>query len=75
MWKYYIVLFTKNCYGTLVESKEIKGDGIPVCSDYNVAKTFDTPDELNQWVKENTSLKLKECEYGIHGIYYPKATV
>lgn len=73
MWKYYIVLFTDSCYGDLVEGGEVSGE-MPVCCDYNVAMAFDTPEELIQWTKENTSLKVEDCEYGIHGIYYPERT-
>lgn len=69
MWRYFIVLFTENCYGNFIESKETK-DGLPVCNDYTVAMDFASTEELNIWVKENTSLKLGE--YGIHGIYYEK---
>ena len=74
MWKYYIVLFTDKCYGDLVESRECD-DGLPVCCDYNVAKEFNTPEELSQWVKENTTLDLNKCEYGIRGIYYPETKI
>jgi hypothetical protein len=75
MWKYYIELFTDNCYGDFVENTEIEGNGLPVCSDLSVAKSFNTPDELNQWVKKNTSLNIENCDYGIKGIYYPKKKV
>lgn len=74
MWKYYIELFTNRCYGDFVESNEIEGDGLPVCCDLVVAKSFDTPVELNEWVKENTSLNIENCDYGIKGIYYPNKT-
>lgn len=38
---------------------------IEICGDIS------TPDELNVWVKENTSLDNKRGDYGIKGIYYP----
>lgn len=68
MWRYFIELFTERCYGDFVEDKEDMQDGLPVCSDPVVAMDFESPDELNEWVSENTSLKLGE--YGIKGIYY-----
>lgn len=69
MWRYFIELFTERCYGDFVEDKEDEQDGLPVCSDPVAAMDFESPDALNEWVKENTSLKLGE--YGIKGIYYP----
>lgn len=72
MWKYYIEILTGSCTGDYVEGKEVPGDGIPVCADLAVAKWFDSPDELNKWAKENTSLNLEEGEYAIYGVYYPE---
>ena len=43
----------------IVEGREVPGDGIPVCNDFTVAKYFLSPEELVEWVKENTSLILE----------------
>lgn len=71
MWKYFIELFLERSYGEYVEGAEVPGDGIPTCVDLNVAKCFDTPNELVEWVNENTSLKVENGEYGIKGVYFP----
>lgn len=63
-WKYYIVL--NNDTYDLVEGAETS-DGLPLCSDYTVAKWFHNPDELNQWVSENTTLSLENEDYHIEG--------
>lgn len=68
MWRYFIELFTENCYGDFVEAAEVHNDGLPVCCDPTIAIDFDSTEELNKWVSKNTSLKLGE--YGIKGIYY-----
>ena len=69
MWRFLIELFTEKCYGYFVEGAETP-DGIPCGSDPSVAKNFQSAEELNQWVKENTTLDYKKEEYGIKGIYY-----
>ena len=69
-WKYFIVLCTDDCYGNFVEGRE-DGDGLPVCCDVVVAKSFSDPDKLNRWVKENTSLKVENYDYKIEGQYLP----
>lgn len=74
MWQYYIELFTEHNYGWLVEGEETE-DTFPICKDYNVAVSFPSPDKLNEWVKENTSLKVENGDYGITGIYYPDRVV
>lgn len=71
MWKYYIELLNEKNYEDIVEAAETS-DGLPLCRDYNVAIEFDSPDELNKWVKENTSLNAEKMEYKITGIYYPE---
>ena len=63
-WKYYIVL--NNNTNDLVEEAETS-DGLPICSDYAVAKWFDSPEKLNKWVSKNTSLSLENEEYHIEG--------
>ena len=55
-WRYYIVL--NNDTNDLVEDVETS-DGLPLCSDYAVAKWFDSSEELNKWVSEKTSLSLE----------------
>ncbi len=69
MWKYFIELFLKNCYGEYVEEAETT-DGLPVCHDLSVAKSFDNTDELNTWVEHNTSLSAEKGDYGIKGLYF-----
>ena len=68
MWRFFIELFTKGCYGDFVEAKEVPVDGLPVCSDPVVAKDFESVEELEEWVSKYTS--LVKGEYGIKGIYY-----
>lgn len=68
-WKYFIVL--NNDKEDIVEGKEVAGNGISVCNDFMVAKYFQSPEELVEWVKENTSLVLEDGEYHIEGHYLP----
>lgn len=68
MWRFFIELFTEDCYGDFVESAEFEGDGLPVCRDPVVAIDFESVEELEKWVEYNTS--LLKGEYGIKGIYY-----
>ena len=42
-----------------------------MCNDFTVAKYFLSPEELVEWVKENTSLVLDEGDYHIEGHYLP----
>ena len=70
-WKYFIVLNDKDHFGSIVEAKEVPGDGLPVCVDFNVAIFFRSPEELNEWVKKNTSLSLDNGDYHIEGHYLP----
>lgn len=71
MWRYFIELFTVRNYGDFVEAAEDELDGLPLCCDPVVAIDFSSPDELNAWVKEYTSLNYVNGDYGIKGIYYP----
>lgn len=71
MWRYFIELFTDRNYGDFVEGSEDEQDGLPLCNDPTVAIDFASPDELNEWVRVNTSLRYEKMEYGIKGIYYP----
>jgi|GEM_PF-2426748 len=75
MWKYYIELFIDKYYGDLVEDAETLDGGLPLCNDFLVAKSFDNPEELNEWVSDNTTLNMKLMEYGIKGIYYPELKI
>ena len=68
-WKYFIVLNDKDRFGNLVEAAEVPGDGLPICVDLNVAINFSTPDELNEWVTQHTSLSLDDGDYHIEGHY------
>lgn len=68
-WKYFIVLNYKEQLGGFVEGKELMGDGLPLCVDFNVAISFKSPEELNEWVKKNTSLSLENGDYHIEGHY------
>ena len=68
-WKYFIILNDKDRFGSIVESAEVPGDGIPLCVDFNIAISFNTPEELNDWVKNNTSLSLDNGDYHIEGHY------
>lgn len=70
-WKYFIVLNDKERFGSIVEDVEIPGDGLPICVDLAVAINFLSPEELVQWVKENTSLVLENGDYHIEGHYLP----
>lgn len=45
-------------------------DGIPVCCDFSVAKSFSSPDELLKWVCENTSLRKENGDFHIEGHYF-----
>lgn len=68
-WKYYIVL--NNGEDDLVESvdQEDPVDGLPLCQDYNVAKWFNSPDDLLKWVQTKTSLSLENDDFHIEGHY------
>lgn len=71
-WKYFIILNDKDHFGSIVEAAEIPGDGLPICNDVNVAISFKSPEELNQWVRENTSLSVENGDYHIEGQYLPE---
>lgn len=66
MWRYFIELLGKN-EGDYVEAEQING-GLPLCADLNVAKDFETPQELLEWVDENTTLTKEE--YSIRGYFF-----
>lgn len=68
-WKYYIIYNnTKDFLNNIVEGAETP-DGLPLCCDFSVAISFDSPEELNEWVENNTTLSLENFEYHIEGHY------
>ena len=42
-----------------------------MCQDFSVAINFSSPNELIEWVKENTDLNMKNGDYHIEGHYLP----
>ena len=70
-WKYFIVLNSNDFPYNIVEFEETPDGELPLCCDLNVAINFDSPKELNSWVKEHTSLILENCDYHIEGHYLP----
>ena len=68
-WKYFIVLNNEGSLHNLVEEKI--GDELLMCCDVAVAKSFSSPNELLEWVKENTDLNEKEGDFKIEGQYLP----
>ena len=42
-----------------------------ICCDVAVAKSFDSTDELLEWVNENTDLKADNGDFKIEGQYLP----
>ena len=67
-WRYFIVLNNKNDLNNIVESSETP-NGLPLCQDFSVAINFKTPEELNKWVSENTSLSVENEDYHIERYY------
>lgn len=70
-WNYFVILNNEHSMHNIVEDVEVPGDGIPLCCDFTVAKSFTSPGELVEWVKENTSLALEDGDYHIEGHYLP----
>lgn len=68
-WKYFIVLNWEDTLNNLVEDKI--GKGLIICCDVAVAKSFDSTDELLEWVKNNTDLKSESGDFKIEGQYLP----
>lgn len=68
-WKYFIVLCIENCYGKFVE--RVETDGLAVCDDVTVAKSFSSPEELLKWVSINTNLEMGKADFKIEGQYLP----
>lgn len=71
VWIYFIVLNGNDSINNIVEDKEIPGDGLPVCCDFSVAKSFCSPNKLLQWVEENTSLKAENGDFHMEAHYLP----
>ena len=67
-WRYFIVLNNRENLNNIVEFKQTP-DGLPVCQDFSVAINFETPEELNEWVRENTNLSVENGDYHIEGHY------
>ena len=70
-WMYFIVLNIDDNINNIVEDKEISEDGLPVCCDFSIAKSFRSSNELLQWVKENTSLKVENGDFHMEVHYLP----
>lgn len=70
-WRYFVVLNNEDQINNIVEGAESPGDGIPVCCDFSVAISFSSPNELLEWVKENTDLKAEDGDFKIEGQYLP----
>lgn len=66
-WKYFIVLNWEDTLNNLVEDKI--GEELIICCDVAVAKSFDSTDELLEWVNKNTD--LKDGDFKIEGQYLP----
>lgn len=65
-WKYFIAL--NNDKWDYVEGEQTP-DGLPIGNDFTLAKWFDSPEELLEWVKEHTSLSVENEEFHIEGHY------
>lgn len=68
-WRYFIVLNTTDTLNNIVESAA-NSDGLLMCQDFTVAINFDTPEELNKWVNENTKLSVENGDYHIECHYF-----
>lgn len=68
-WKYFIVLNSNDYPHNIVEFEESPDGELPLCCDFSVAINFKSPEELNKWVKEHTSLIMKNGDYHIEGHY------
>ena len=70
-WMYFIFLNIYYNINNIVENKETPEDGLPVCCDFSIAKSFRSSNELLQWVKENTSLKVENRDFHMEVHYLP----
>lgn len=72
-WKYFIVLNDlKYGLNNIVEAAPCENDGLPICQDFSVAINFDSPEELNEWVEDETDLNVENGDYHIEGHYLPE---
>lgn len=71
-WKYFIILNDGSFPNDIIESKETVDGELPLCCDFNIAINFDSPEELQKWVKDYTSLSLENGDYHIEGHYLPE---
>lgn len=62
-WRYFVVLNNGDQVNNIVDGAGSPGDGIPVCCDFSVAISFDSSNELLQWIKENTDLKVENGDF------------
>lgn len=56
----------------IVEAAPCKNDGLPICQDFSVTINFDSPEELNEWVEDETDLNVENGDYHIEGHYLPE---
>ena len=70
-WKYFIVLNSNDFPHNIVEYKESPDGELPLCCDFSIAKSFRSSNELLQWVKENTSLKVENGDFHMEVHYLP----
>lgn len=68
-YKYFIILNSHDFPHNIVEYKEKADCEFPLCCDLNIAINFDSPEKLQKWVKENTSLSIENNNYHIEGHY------
>ncbi len=68
-WKYFVVSNSNDYPHNIVEFEESPDGELPLCCDFSVAINFKSPEELNKWVKEHTSLILENGDYHIEGHY------
>ena len=68
-WKYFIILNNDKLSHNIVECGETVDKELPLCCDFSIAINFDSPEELQKWVKDHTSLSLENGDYHIEGHY------
>lgn len=68
-WKFFIVLNGEDTLNNLVEDKI--DDELLLCCDVQVAKQFNSSEELLEWVNNNTDLKAENGDFKIEGQYLP----
>ncbi len=68
-WRYFVICNDVDISHNIVAASESLENGIPLCCDFTVAINFSSPEELIEWVKENTNLKMENGDYHIEGHY------